>query len=501
MTASRDTFTSGQVFRAGFWTAIGLGLRRFIGLGFTLILVRLLTPDDYGTFAIVSAVYFLGDTLVQAPTRYLTLQSPRINKRLLHAVDSRNHATALCGVGILLAYGSFQAVILGEAIVAIVSLGFCMTLTIRRFSAINYFLYLRNLDERRISITESIAEFISLSVTVIVALVLRNAIALAAGPVIQSLVVLIGTWMARNYPAGKPTSLYAGYVTRKLNYIVGQSLTSQLYRIGEANLWVHAFSRDALGLLNVSRNFSRKIRDVSSPKFANTILRVMSSVSHDRKKTEQFSNAVTFVFVAAGIPLVVFVGPYAVEATLFFLGGNWALAAPFLFITILTAFCMNTGSSLMSVLAATGNTKVIFVLAVSRFGLQFLMMVVLLPFGIDAILLGLLIFSGLKIAVDLIVARRLTGIKLWRTFGMIGGTYCALAIYMNVIGLSMIDLSNPIQKGALVVASCLGLQIIHAIVFRKETLFWWVRLRKSLIAVLERMHLGKLAKRIPGSPA
>lgn len=194
----RDSLHSGVAFIAA------RGLNVFVQIGSTILLARLLSPQDYGLVAMVFALVGFAPMLIDLGTTDATVQRKSITHFDVSALFWLKVAIAGT-LTLLLAGGSgFIASFYDEPELTGIALASCLTFIMSALSAQHFALMRRAMQFRRMAAIEILSNVISSVIAIAMALTGWGYWALVAKPILTTSVSAVGAWVSCPWLPGRP---------------------------------------------------------------------------------------------------------------------------------------------------------------------------------------------------------------------------------------------------------------------------------------------------------
>ncbi|HXV77672.1 MAG TPA: lipopolysaccharide biosynthesis protein [Candidatus Polarisedimenticolaceae bacterium] len=184
--------TGRQLFRGSAWMISLRWTMRGIGLGSTLILARLLTPEDFGLVAMASVGVGLLEVFTHAGVDLALIRNPSVTREHFDSAWTINICMGLALAAVLLGVAPLAAYYFGEPRIIVIIRVLAIRAVLGGFENIGVVTFRRDLDfatEFRFEVTKKALNFVT---TVALALILRNYWALVIGVVAaQAMAVLV----------------------------------------------------------------------------------------------------------------------------------------------------------------------------------------------------------------------------------------------------------------------------------------------------------------------
>jgi O-antigen/teichoic acid export membrane protein len=280
----------------------------------TMVLARLLTPDDFGVVTMVTTFSLLLLSFGQNGFNEAVLQRDDIDHFLASNMFWIDVALGFLLALLFAASGSLLARFYHDARVMNVVLAMSVAVFLGNTSVIHLALLKRAMHFAQVSINDIVARLLGILTSIALAWARFGYWALVAGAIVQPLATTIGAWILCRWTPGRPRRLAStGSVMRFVMNVYGRfsfnyfarNIDNLLigWRFGPASLGFYKKAYD-LFVLPVNQLFS-PVQDVS--------LRTLSRVQHDPVQYRRY--------FLRGLSILAFVG-MAVGADLTLIGGD-----------------------------------------------------------------------------------------------------------------------------------------------------------------------------------
>ena len=195
---------AGRSLRGGAVSVAARGVNAFVQIGSVLFLARLLSPEDYGLVAMVTALTGFAPILIDLGTRDAIVQRARVSRGEVSALFWTTIAigtvfttlTALCGPVIARFYGEprLTAIVLASS----------FTFLACALSVQHYSLMRRHLMFQELAVIDVISNLLSAVVAVTAGLLGAGYWALIVRPIATPTFLAVGVWIRCRWLPGKP---------------------------------------------------------------------------------------------------------------------------------------------------------------------------------------------------------------------------------------------------------------------------------------------------------
>ncbi|MEM8784655.1 MAG: lipopolysaccharide biosynthesis protein [Pseudomonadota bacterium] len=382
------------------------------GIGFfsTLILARLLTPEDFGLLAMALMVVLFMYTFTETGLRLAVIRHP--------GPDRSHYDTAftvVLGIGVLLggllyALAPVMAHWFGDDRVTELLRLLCLVPPIMTAASIRIIDFQRDLTFGRDFTYQVTAKALGFVLTIGLALWLRNYWALAWGFIGSQLIqTLISYWFAPYRPRFTLSRLSElwGYSS----WVMVQSLSRSALSLADRFVLGRALSAGAFGYYNMMADFSKVVLGEIILSAQRALFPVFSKLTDDKDARSTSFQQVLVASAFCALPLGVGLSLTAETFVSVVYGEQWAPAAPLLtwlaLAMVADVLSMN-GYTVLNALGASGRAGA---LVLARL-VATVAMVAVLAFngGASAVAQGLLVVNGAALVLSYWVAGRLVGV-------------------------------------------------------------------------------------------
>jgi O-antigen/teichoic acid export membrane protein len=342
---------STQLFHSYLWQLLSKWAARSLGIISTLILVRILTPEDFGLAAQSMMVIMFFQSLSQTGTNQFIIKMKTVSNSQLMSAWTLNLLVRTFTALIVFVFAASIAEFIGDARLSSVLQVACLVPIIGNFLSPGTILLQKNMKFKKLSIMDITSKCISFIVTISLAYMLQNYWALILGNVAAVVTsVLVSYFIAPIVP--KPNIIY---IKEQWLFTKGIFLSSVLgYLRSKADIFIISkkFGSSSVGHYSIAQEFSLlPLTEVISPimmPLYSSLAKVMNNkVMLEDKISKYISLAYILLF-----PSIVGIMFLSTDIVLVVLGDEWLEAAPVL-----------ANLSLLMVVFFTNNTfKQVFIL-------------------------------------------------------------------------------------------------------------------------------------------
>lgn len=372
----------------------GRGLRALIGVGTVAILARFLTPSDFGAFALIYAVVMLAQVFADLGLRVALVQKTDITDL---ECDSVFWASTLSGIGL-----AVLIFLLAQPIADLFDSPEIAD-SIRVVSPIFIIIGMRGVPlallERRFMFKQiAWTDFASAVIGSLAAIAFASA-GYTVGALVAQQVAMILTlavmlflsarWLPRfrfSLDALRPLASYGSYVT----------LTGLLFSVGpmiNRPLISTRLSTSDLGYLTIADQLVMTPVRVIGNSVNRVTFPLLASIKSENARIVTAHQNTVHALALTLAPLVIGIAALAEPITLLLLGQGWAMVTIVLALYAPRALIVAVGELNGSVFSAKGQARFQFQWGVFTLLISIGVLILSLPFGVEAVALGQLATS------------------------------------------------------------------------------------------------------------
>ncbi|WP_162054845.1 lipopolysaccharide biosynthesis protein [Pontibacter pamirensis] len=348
--------------KGGFSTIAGQVFSFVINISSTIILARLLTPDDYGLVAMVTAVTGFITIFNDLGLSSAVIQKENINQQQVSAVFWINVIISL-GIAIIVALlAPFLVHFYDEERLFYMTIVFSVGIFISGLSLQHSALLKRQMKFQNLALIQAINSFLSILCGVLLAWFGFGYWAIVAIMVLFPSFNTLAFWIACDW---RPSFTFKAYNVKSFVKfgagITGFDLINYFSRNMDNVLIGKYIGSVALGLYTKAYQLLLlPITQLRNP-LNSVALPALSTLQNDREKYKSYYKRFLFILAFFSMPAVVFMAVFSEELILIVLGDQWIAASSIFQILALAAFIQPTLGTIGLVMITTGDTKRYFI--------------------------------------------------------------------------------------------------------------------------------------------
>jgi lipopolysaccharide exporter len=374
-------------------------IERFIGIISTLILARLLIPEDFGIVAIVLLSINFFDAISVAGTEQYIIQKNMVSSQDLNTAWSLDILLKTIMVLMLILLAVFIAEFYEKPQLTLPIQIMSVTLLIR--ASINPEIYLlkKTNQYRTIFNLSVVQKFLMATTTITMALYFQSFWALVIGHVVNVVVLCVGSYVICKFrPKFTLINFKDQFYFSKWSLLksifgyVGSQIDTIL--VGKIHDIASLGAYHNMKYLS-SMPYTQLIEPGTTPLFA-----TFAAEKNNFRKTQYFFDLSFFMIISFGIPLCVFSVIFSKEIVLTLLGDQWVEYASLFGIFSIFILSQSIASIAQSLCLSRGFVKLLFWFDVISCGLVILTIYLTYEYSLETFafcrsVLSLLIISGL----------------------------------------------------------------------------------------------------------
>ena len=344
--------------KAGFANLLSQGMSLGITLVRAAILARLLSPEDYGVFAMVVVVASFAVIFKDLGLATATIREKKINHAQVSNLFWINTLLGFISMLIVMALAPAIVWFYHDARLADIALILSVGFLFGGMTVQHQALLKRQMQFGKIAIITVMASFASSFLGIVVAWVQGNYWALVWMQIANNLFLMIGFWFAAGWIPGFPSKnagirkfLKIGFDVAGLNAF--STITQQIDKIIIGRI----SSARVLGLYNKGAQVPKLISEQFRMAFFSVALPALSTLQSERTRFAGYYYKFLNFVCWATMPLSAFCFIFAKDIVLVYFGHKWSGAVIFMRIFSIQAFIMPAVTTLDQIPLALGFSR------------------------------------------------------------------------------------------------------------------------------------------------
>lgn len=334
--------------------------QRSLGIISTLILARILTPDDFGIVAIVSLIVFLFDSLSTSGSTQYIIQKAEVSDDDLNSAWTIDIILKFSFFIICLILTPFIADFFHQKELENALYAIAIILPILGLGNPGVYLLRKNLEFKAIAKLLIISKLISISLVISLALYYKNYWAMIVGTIFSYFIPLIGTYIIHPH---RPKICFKK-IPEQWNFSQWLFLKSIVgYSKGQIDsfLVAHFFNVASIGGYNLMKNLSSMPATEIVAPATQPLLSAFSKSKNDPDVLNYQLNLSLLIMIILISPFSSFMYYFDSNIVSILLGDKWLEYANILGILSIGLITLPIGSIVEHYSTALGNVKILFI--------------------------------------------------------------------------------------------------------------------------------------------
>lgn len=423
------------------WDIGGTVFKHGIGFIISIILARLLSPNEFGLIAMAMVVIAVSEVFTDIGFTAALIQRQDVNALTFSSVFYLNLVLAIFLTAIVFMIAPFVADFYrNDKITAIIRL-LSLIFIFNAFSVVQISFLKRKLKFKLLTYRSIVAGIVGGVAGVLGALNGLGVYSLVAQVLITALVNSIILWVLSSW---KPTLMFSFKEIRKLSmysmYTFFDRFFSILFQKVDVVFIGRVFSPSTLGFYSTAQNISNYTNTYSSSSLLRVYFPVLSRAQNDDELFKQiyFRVSSLIAFVAFFLTGILFIIAEPLIVNLF--GGKWLQAVPLFQILIFKSFNPPINSMMLNAMLSKGKAKENFKIGIVR------KLIRLMPIGIGLVY-GLIPFVWAVVCVSYLLT--FYNIFFLQKYLGINAAYHVRKIFEGLLPLVMLFFVGDLIKGDL----------------------------------------------------
>lgn len=350
-----------KVLNSAILSASAKVISKILGLVSTMLLARILAPEEFGYIAIVSMALYFFDILSHAASEQYVIQKKKITRVELNTAWSANLVLKLLISLVICGSAPWVADFFDRPELTNAFRVSSLILPIQALKSPIYLLLKRQLNFTPLFWSSLVERFFTVPLVIVLAFVLENFWAFIITDIVASLFAVFLSYLI----ARKPPTFTLSRVTEQWifsKWMLSKSVVGYMRSQSDTVIVSKFFSGSALGNYHMARELAMMpAHFLMGP----AIEPLLSAFKNDKESIRDLNNNVAFslvVVVVIAIPLCFFIWQWSAELVLLVLGKDWELAKellPILALLFLYWTVMQVGET---ALLACGKVKLLFLI-------------------------------------------------------------------------------------------------------------------------------------------
>lgn len=384
-----------KAFSGFLWSSAGTLGNGLLGLLVTVILARLLTPEDFALIALLTVFVAISNVLVDSGFSQAIIRDDNPSEQDLSSVFLFNMTLSVGLYVILFIASSYIAVFYDFPELATLSRIVFLVIIFNAFSIIQNATLKRNLDFAKVEKSSVLGALCAGLLSVIMAFSGFGIWALVANMVLMPLFRSVLLW---TFSKWRPKQKFSFLSIRKylsfsmfltIQYLIDVFVTNlNTLFIGKV------YTKNDLGYYSQAGKLDSYIVTPLGSVLDKVVYPIFAKVKNDQDRLKEGYRQMLGLLLFVSLPVMLFVAFNAENTVVFFFGEKWRESGDYLKLLAILGLFQIIHKVFTNLVIVKGNTKTMLVFAVVKQSLRVLALVFTIHVSVDAMVLGFVV-SGI----------------------------------------------------------------------------------------------------------
>ncbi len=334
-------------------------LTKGIGLISTLILARLLSPEDYGIVAIATVIIYLFDEISNTGTREYIIHKTTIDNDIINTAGTLNLITKILFWVFFLLLIPIITNFYSKPELFKVLFIISLILPLGALKNVGIIIFERDLNYKPLFYLGLCQKLVAFAFTIAIAFWLKSYWAMIIGTIVSYIVLIAGSYIIHDY---RPKLSMVNFKDQWdfSKWLIPRGFLGFSKAEFDVFLVSKMFDISSLGGFNLMKSLVGMVgRDVVMPA-TEPLLSSFSKAKHDDKKLNFQFSICLFLILAFSLPIASFIWLFDKEIVLILLGEKWIDYASVLGLLSILIVAFSLGAVIQHLLTSLGKTKIQF---------------------------------------------------------------------------------------------------------------------------------------------
>jgi len=399
-----------QVVSGVFWSFINLFLTRGASFFATVLLARILTPEDFGLLGMIMLFMGIGTTLVDSGLSMSLIRSNDVDDRDYSTVFYSNIGISLLVYIIIFLLAPFIAIFYEHEVLTNIIRVYCLGFIISATSTIQTAILTKELAFKKMTQYQIPATIISITLGILLAYQGYGVWSLVWMFLINQLIRSLVFWYKSKWT---PSLVYESEILKKHLNFGYKLMLSSLLNTGFKNIYNiiigKYYALNILGFFERSQTFQHYIVSTLTDVILNVSYPVLSKIQDDKEKMVFVFKKIIIITFFIVAPIMLGLSVLAAPLFQIILGEKWMEAVPFFQILCVSGVLYPLHYSNINLLKVLGRSDLFLKIEIYKKGLVIIVIFLAFQYGIIGLLLSTIISSLLSFFVNTYYTKQLIG--------------------------------------------------------------------------------------------
>ena len=432
------------------WSLLGRVFSQVVTWGTTLVVIRILVPEDYGLIALAAAFISFFTLISESGLGPVLIQAKTLTDDKIREVHGLVLVSCIAIIGVILLFAPVIASVFSEPRLRIILSVLALIFVFESFAIVPRNLLIRDMNFKRLAIVDMVARTAAGLGSLMFAIFGFGVWSLVFGNIIAASCRAIGVNLAQKYRS-LPRFQFSRMKSemRFGGGILLQRFSAWLFAHLDIFIIGRLFTVETLGAYSVAFNLASMPQQKLSQIMNQVSLSGFSKVQDDRERFQKYlRTAISFLLILV-VPVFFGISAIAPEIIKLILGDKWSSALFALTILPVMLPLRMVMSPIFEAINATGKPFLTFRLILNNIVVLAAALLVGANWGIDGVCLSWLVATPVSLILNLRMVRPVLGFGLsdlsavlWRPLFAAIGMYAAVMAARNYFPLPLGDIAT-----------------------------------------------------------
>lgn len=390
----RENSTKSKIFTSLFWKLMERGGTQGVQFIVQIVLARLLSPDDFGTVAIVMVVIQLAQVFVQSGFNTALIQKKDADELDFSSVFYLSLFVAILVYILTFFTAPYIANFYGDPLLTSVLRVLTLTLFFGAFNSIQNSYIARNMLFKKLFFSSLGAMIFSGLIGIFAAFMGLGVWALVIQQLINQSLITVILWFTLKW---RPCFIFSFKRIKVLfsfgSSLLASSLLNVLYMNIRTLIIGRTYSSSMLGYYDRGEQFPKVVVSNIDGSIQSVMLPTLSAYQDNRKRLKEMVRRSILISSFIIFPMMTGLAVVAESLIKLVLTDKWLSSVPFMQIFCISYALMPIQTANLQAITAVGRSDIFLKLEITKKTIGIIILVVSIPFGIYAIAYGLVLNS------------------------------------------------------------------------------------------------------------
>lgn len=399
--------------RGAYFTSIALGFRQIVSLGTTFYVARQILPSDIGLFSLVMIVIGLAQVIGDLGIATGLVRSQKNSSDLLSTCFWISAAIGLFLSLIVFFLAPVAGWFYGKPEIQPFLQASAVGLIVNFMTPVPLAILQQKLSYREISIVQGIASLTGAFMAIALVYSGFGIWGLVLQPITGNVVNFMGLcWYSKWLPSFEFNIKPAKEIIYNGLNLLGAGITGYFRNSFDAIIIGKSLPTADLGLYGMAQTILYAPMHLITSTISRVIFPLLAKVQNDQKKINEAVLTATSRTALIILPLYFGLFVLAEDFVLHVFGSNWSSMTPLIRIMSISFIVQSITNVSNPLMLALGKMKMIFLISVSGAIVYFIALIILIPYGLQALAMGYSVINIIIALTSIIIALKYAEIKI-----------------------------------------------------------------------------------------